>query len=337
MSTHGPELDPRRARVHVLPGARLPSYWGRHGRRLFRLTLPRLAGFLLGVAAVVLVLLTQHNLNHALPAIIADLEALTGRQVSVTGQFRPVLRWRPTLALDGLEFGAGDGVPGLAIRRLELGSSWLALLGGQRSVRSLQVRGVEMRVDLRPGAIDVPNAGPPVLPRFAQLEGLRRIDIRDLVVRRVDASTSTPLLALDRLTLKTGAVDRGAPLRLAASGARRGRPLHLAGAVDVLADWLGNERVDVDLHGALGGVPLDVRGNIAAPARLQGVDLLFTLAAEEAPAAAEQPVEVRARLHGNGSALLLERLPAPTAGQVQRALSRAPPVSPAAEQGDGCC
>ena len=239
-----------------------------HRRRTGRIAAAVITGAVVLVIAGYLAL-RYLDIEAAREVVVQRLEAITGREVVIEGDFDLVLSLAPTLAAEGLVIanaGWASEVPMLQARRVEVQFQVVPLLWeGDLLVDRLSVSGADLLLETGPDGRANWQFGPPA-PGAPQSERreflLSEVAIRDSRLRWGSlGAEQTATVALDRIAWRAPTVT--GEVSLAATGEWQEQPFDVSGDLGPLADLLAGEGAyPVALEGSLGPLIAQIEGRV---------------------------------------------------------------------------
>ncbi|MFO1056834.1 MAG: AsmA family protein [Dongiaceae bacterium] len=240
-----------------------------------------LALLVLALVAVVVVVATT-DFNRYRPLIEAQVKSISGRDLSIAGDFALSLSLKPTVVVHDVKLANAPwgSRPDMAvIRTLEAELELLPLLSGQVKVDHVLLQGADILLEtdkdgqgnwnLVPG--DAAGAGggagaPPVIDR---------VSIADSTLALRDGQSGQQH-RLDLKALAVASTSVTSPVSVEAAGAVDGAPLTLSGTLGSPWAMLGNQPVPLDLKLSLAGAALTLKGQVTDPAHARGIDVALT-------------------------------------------------------------
>jgi uncharacterized protein involved in outer membrane biogenesis len=240
-----------------------------------------LALLLLAVVAVVVVLATT-DFNRYRPLIEAQVKSISGRDLTIAGDFALSLSLKPTVVVHDVKLANapwGSRPEMAVIKTLEAELELMPLLSGQLKVDHVLLQGADILLEtdqqgngnwnLVPGGTTGASggAGPPPT--------IDRVSVADSTIALRDGQSGQQhRLDLKSLTVTSSSVT--SPVSVEAAGAVDGAPLTLAGTLGSPWALFGNQPVPLDLKLSLAGAALTLKGQVTDPAHARGVDVALT-------------------------------------------------------------
>jgi uncharacterized protein involved in outer membrane biogenesis len=244
---------------------------------------------LLGLVAVVLlavvatvVILETVDFNRYRPLLEAQVKSITGRDLSIAGDFALSLSLKPTVAVHDVRLANAPwgSRPDMAqIKTLEAELEVIPLLSGQVKVDHVLLQGADILLEtdkqgngnwnLMPGGgggLNGTAGAPPIIEKVS-------IESSTLALR--DGATGQQH-RLDIKTLSITSTAPTSPVSLEVAGALDGAPLAVSGTLGSLWAMFGNQPVPLDLKLSLAGAAITLKGQIADPAHARGIDVAFS-------------------------------------------------------------
>lgn len=234
------------------------------------------------LAAVVEWVVRRTSMEERRAEVERALSAALGREVRFAGEFQLELLPHPLLEATEVTVANGPGRPSahlLAIDTLRLEVALWPLLERRFELEGLAIEGADLR--LEPGADGRIDALPPLGPLAGEGSEpgsglsvqLDRVELRDVHVARTDpASGAVTTLRLAAVEISTDPEDE--PIEWSARGELQGGAFDLTGTAGSLQALLHPSGPwPLSLEGRAGEAELRVSGRIAAPLRLEGLDL----------------------------------------------------------------
>ncbi|MDK8465230.1 AsmA family protein [Marinobacter sp. SS13-12] len=267
---------------------------------------------LLVVAIIVIELMSWNFLKGP---ITERVEAMTGRDMEITGNIDVGLLPHPHLEVGEMKLGNADWAKTpemLSAGRLELEPSIISLFKGEPALKSVTITEPTLNLESRegkPGNWVLPamtdqgenvgkeeSSGPPL--------AVQQLNIHDAKIRYFTPETERPqVLSLASLTLAGDRFSLNGEVRLSSEGERLVLPLELSAAADPgFADsqWglsdiqarAGEVRIDGNISVDAAFSPLSITGNLHSPS-INVTDILAALPEDQAtdePLAVSIPV-----------------------------------------------
>ena len=221
------------------------------------------------------------DLNTYRDTIAAEIEAATGRKLTIGGEFSLAIGWKPSIVVEGVALANAEGgsrADMATVERLEATVDLLPMLSGDIVIERLVVIGADVLLETdRNGRGNWTFKDQPAAERSKDAPALPALhDIhfeRSLLVYRDGKKHHA--LKIDRLSgRKSG---RGKPLSVEFSGAVDQLPLTIVGDIGPLLSLKNNEPFLLDLKLSAAGNDLTVKGAVTKPVDATGIDLKAAL------------------------------------------------------------
>lgn len=224
-------------------------------------------------------------------AIEHPMSAAMGRQITLNGPL--TIAWGSPMRIVAQGISVANASWGtapdmLSARRLEIEFYPWSLVSGATRIALTEIEGASLLLETNADGVGnwkFSNAAPKKRKHFPVLQHLV---IRDSALRwhngRTDARTE-----IDVAALNLAAPDPNGAVNIDGEGRFQDMPIKLAAEVGPLAALRNATKpYPVTLHGSLGGMRLDIEGQVAQPLDFSGVDLRLSLAGQGLAALADK-------------------------------------------------
>jgi len=255
----------------------------------------------LGVALIVsaVAVLKSKDYNDYRSLIADQVEAVTGRELTISGDLKLELSMEPSVVVEGVQFANaswGSKPEMVNINRFEAKVKLMPLFSGNIEIIRVVLTGVDALIEVSKdglsnldfsagtAAAEVPSIG---AQGAVPLPVVHMAEFRDIKVTYVDArSGDTKFLALDRLAAASTSLD--SPVNIDLAGTINDQSIQASGALGAFKTLLdGGEPWPISLTINGPGVNLKVEGGIARPLEGTGLDLRIVLDVGDPLAAAK--------------------------------------------------
>lgn len=279
------------------------------------------------------VVLSTIDFNTYKGVVSDQVEAATGRNLTIAGDLKLDVSFSPSLVVEGVSFANapwGSETRMMSFKRLEAEVSLLPLLQQQVDIKRLHLVGVELLLETdaegrgnwefsspATPSTDAPSATAPA-PESGQqaaagpgvLPVVRDVRAEDVQVTYRDGQ-SRAVTQFKLASLDLGAEATDAPLKLKAGGAFNGQEFEIEGTAGSVEKLLRAADLPLDIKAAVLSSEVSVAGQIGNLKTLEGLNLDVAL---RVPSVAATLASARALSPALGS------LPAPEAGELRVSL-----------------
>jgi uncharacterized protein involved in outer membrane biogenesis len=233
-----------------------------------------------GAAAAIFAIVNSIDFNAYKDVVTQQVKAATGRDLVLAGDVKIALSLTPRLEVDQVSFRNADwgSEPQMAkLDKLEADVDLIPLLSSQIRIKRLHLIGADILLETDAKGqgnwvMGNSNAGAGTAP----LPQLDQATIENSHIRFKDGTTGKlRSIAVDRLTVSPA--DSQGMLAVDFSGKFDDRPLAIKGVTGSLQSFVQGP-LPIDATGQIAGNDLGIKGQIAQPAALEGIDLELYLA-----------------------------------------------------------
>lgn len=245
------------------------------GKNLIRI----LIILLLLIPLVLAGILVSLDFNQYKPDVVARVEALTGRKLSIEGDLELSISLTPRIEVSGVALANaswGSGGSMVTIGQLAAQLELLPLLSGDIRIKQLIARQAEIVLERNAEGVanwhfggSEPESTEP--PGGTVLPVVNNLLIEDARLRYLPASGDAVAVAIGRL--HASADSLGAPMALDFAGAYNGAPITLEGELQSLASIVSGGDLRFDLQLALGEQASRWQGEGEATGALSRINL----------------------------------------------------------------
>ena len=223
--------------------------------------------------------------------IAQEVEKITGRKLSINGEFKLDIGLDTVLAVENVRFANapwGSRRDMVQLESLKIDVKLLPLITGDIQVERLIMTGLDVFMETdKQGAANwelataqnaqkkkSPSASSSTASSTASsIPVIKEIDIKKLKFTFRDGQSGKTTKALiDELTL--AGEDNASPLNFALSARLDGMEYHAAGSLGSIDTLLsGDKPFAVNVQGNVAGVQISLKGNIDQPRKMEGLDI----------------------------------------------------------------
>jgi uncharacterized protein involved in outer membrane biogenesis len=235
-----------------------------------------------GAVAAVFAIVNSIDFNNYKDVVAAQVKAATGRDLVLSGDVKVAVSLTPKLEVGQVSFRNADwgSEPQMVkLDRLEADIELIPLLSNQIRIHHLKLVGADILLETDKNGqgnwvMGTGNGGSTPLPDIADAS------IENAKIRFRNGVTGvTRSFAASKLTIAPS--DTPGRLALAYEGQIDAVPVSWKGLTGSLANFVQGP-LPIDGTGQVGGADLGIKGEIAEPAKLQGVALDLSLAGKSA-------------------------------------------------------
>ncbi|WP_395021869.1 AsmA family protein [Dongia sp.] len=237
-----------------------------------------------GGAAAVFAILQSVDFNSYKDLVAQQVKAATGRDLVLAGDVKVALSLIPHLEIDQVSFRNADwgSEPQmLKLEKLEADVALIPLLSSQIQIKQVRLVGAEILLETNKDGLGNWVMGEPSSGgSSAPLPQISQVAIENGKLRWHNGVTGkTRTFAVDKLTMAPS--DAVGNLAIAIDGKVDTMPISLKGITGTLANFTQGP-LPINATGQIAGGDLAIKGEVADPATLKGINLELTLAGKAA-------------------------------------------------------